>query len=194
MVSIYQPSMLMKAPRLVAENVEALLKQRGFKQTDLAKWCHRSDPWVSQFLKGLRKWSIDDLDRVADLLGVPTYQLLLPGVSSSTEHRRVNRRDGKERRRTTAARVMLPTQIEIDRVRSQAPGKGRRAQEADADEDPIQRIVEKAVRDVRAAVDSALAHAGGQTPVARIPKSPTRPHARTARRSDDSLRQAKGRK
>jgi transcriptional regulator with XRE-family HTH domain len=95
----------MKPARLVAENVEALLKQRGFKQTDLAKWCHHSDTWVSQFLKGLRKWRIDDLERVADLLGVPPYQLLLPGVSASTERRKGDRRRGQERRRPPAARA-----------------------------------------------------------------------------------------
>ena len=113
----------MKAARRLAENVSALLTVRRHKQTDLAKWCGKSDPWVSQFLRGERNWQLEDLDRVADFFGLATYQLFQPGISSATERRNgLDRRHGKERRVSHAQRVMLQTAVEIDAHRPQRKG------------------------------------------------------------------------
>lgn len=179
-----------KASQLLAENVSALLKLKGLSQHDLAAWCRKSDPWVSQFLKGIRNWVIADLDRVADLLGVAVYQLLQPGISRTAERRHGERRRGRERRISAAQRIMIETATEIERVR---PVSGTRAHvEAAQAPDPIQRIIDKAVQEVRRTLvetrDPPLAHAGRQTAVARQSKTAARPRAGAPSRSNDSSR------
>lgn len=105
----------MKAGRRLAENVVELLERHHLTQHDLAQWCRKSDPWVSQFLRGERNWQLDDLDRVADCFGLQTYQLFLPGVSQRTERRSgVDRRSVKERRVGQARQFMMTTAKEID--------------------------------------------------------------------------------
>src|SRR4051812_44848470 len=101
-------AIVMTAARRLAENVSALLAARHQKQTELARWCRRSDVWVSQFLRGERNWQLDDLDRVADFFGLALYQLFQPGISAVTERRSGVERRGKQDRRIGAAhRVML---------------------------------------------------------------------------------------
>src|SRR5581483_7669242 len=96
----------MQVSRLLAENVTALLKIRGLTQADLAQWCRHSEVWVSQFLSGKRDWKVHDLDRVADLLGVPVFQLFQPGISRRAERRSgVDRRHAREHRVTNHARI-----------------------------------------------------------------------------------------
>jgi transcriptional regulator with XRE-family HTH domain len=111
----------MKAARIVAENVAALLKREGYKQTDLAQACRRSDPWVSQFLRGERTWQLDDLDKVADFFGLDTFQLFRPGIAQRTERRSVQRRAGVERRVRHDVRNTQQLEAQIAPIR---PRKG----------------------------------------------------------------------
>ncbi len=120
----------MKASRILAENVSALLKLRGLSQHDLAQWCRHSDVWLSNFLAGKRQIQLKDLDRMADMLGVVTYQLFQPGIAPSTERRKTQRRSGTDRRISHQTRVLnaLAQQIEphrrIDPRRSELPVSG----------------------------------------------------------------------
>ena len=104
----------MKAPQLLAENISGLLRLRCMNQHDLAQWCRKSDVWLSYFLSGKREIQLADLDRIADGLGVATYQLFQPGIVGSAERRRGERRSGQERRISHATRVMMATSAEID--------------------------------------------------------------------------------
>ena len=53
----------------------ALLAQRGMSQLDLARAIGRSQPLVSQFLKGTRMVSMDTLDKIAVALRVEVADL-----------------------------------------------------------------------------------------------------------------------
>lgn len=109
------PVQSIKAARLLAENVSALLARDRLDQHDLAVWCRHSDPWVSDFLRGKRNWTLADLDRVADFFHLVPYQLFQPGVSNRTERRAgVDRRSAKERRIGRAQQFMMETAKEID--------------------------------------------------------------------------------
>jgi transcriptional regulator with XRE-family HTH domain len=112
----------MRAARLLAENVSALLKKKGMKQTDLAQWCRHSDVWVSQFLRGERNWQLDDLDRVADFLGLDTHELFRPGIAAETDRRVAQRRVNPERRVGHAVRnaVELAARIDPSRARKES--------------------------------------------------------------------------
>lgn len=95
----------MKAKRLLAENINALLRARSQTQHDLAQWCFHKDAWLSYFLAGKRGILLKDLDRIADFFGLATYQLFQPGIARSTERRSgLNRRSGEERRKSDAQR------------------------------------------------------------------------------------------
>jgi hypothetical protein len=136
---IYQTPM--KAARLLAENVTALLTAQHHKQTDLAHWCRRSDVWVSQFLRGERNWQLGDLDRVADFFHIATYQLFQPGIAHTTDRRSgVDRRVGGERRIGQTQRVMLGLAAEIDAHRPPrkaiAAARSRR-RDRDQEEKPL---------------------------------------------------------
>lgn len=114
----------MKAARIVAENVSALLKRENYHQTDLAQHCKRSDPWVSQFLRGERTWQLDDLDKVADFFGMDTFELFRPGIAQRSERRGVQRRAGVDRRVRHDLRnaQQLHGQIETARPRKDSDG------------------------------------------------------------------------
>lgn len=90
----------MHANRQMKQNVAALLKGRGLTQKDLADWCHKTQTWASKILdlNSPRVFPLKYWDKIADFLGVSTYQLLQPGISSVTERRKTQRRSGKERR------------------------------------------------------------------------------------------------
>lgn len=102
MVEIYTP---MKASRLLAENITALLELRHATQHDLAFYCRHQDVWLSYILSGKRGMPIDELDRVAEFLGVEVYQLFQPGVSRNSERRISERRVQKERRQPNTLRT-----------------------------------------------------------------------------------------
>jgi hypothetical protein len=97
----------MKAGYLLKQNIEALLSARRQSKHDLAKWCHRSDAWLSKILgKDNRNLPLEYLDRIADFFGIATYQLFQPGISPLLERRKMERRSGKDRRISAANQVI----------------------------------------------------------------------------------------
>lgn len=157
----------MKAARLLAENVSSLLSGRRQKQTELAKWCRKSDPWVSQFLRGERNWMLEDLDRVADFFGLATYQLFQPGISSVTERRHGERRIGRERRIAMEKRLLGRLTDAVDAARPIA--------QRGAHDDRRSAAIERLARDMQRQLGAILASSelGGQTAASRkaLPKA-----------------------
>lgn len=108
----------MKAERMLAENIAALLKARGQKQKDLAVWCRHSEVWISAILALKRVAHMKDLDRIADFFGIATYQLFQPGISRFTERRSgKDRRAARDRRVGHAFRIMGDMASDIDSAR-----------------------------------------------------------------------------
>lgn len=108
----------MKAVQLLSNNISALLRARGQTQHDLALWCHHSDVWLSNFLKGTRQIQLKDMDRIADFFGVATYQLFQPGLTHETERRSAkDRRGGRERRISHAQKNMMALAVDIGQAR-----------------------------------------------------------------------------
>lgn len=167
----------LKASRLLAENVRALLIAQHKNQTELAAWCEHSDPWVSQFLRGDREWQLGDLDRIADFFHIATYQLFQPGISTATE-----RRAGLDRRRGKDRRISHETRLARDldaRLHPQPKGSDHAAT-AHA----------TALRSLIAEFEHRLTRllpqteSGRQTPTPRARKSATSPRHRNPDRSD----------
>jgi len=108
----------MKSTRLLAENVIALLKERGHTQKDLADWCGHSGSWISDILKGERQFQMKDLDRVADFFGKSPYELMQPGHSALTERRQgSDRRADSDRRTGHAQRQLGALKAEVTQAR-----------------------------------------------------------------------------
>ena len=172
----------MTAARLLAENVSALLVRHHLKQTDLAKWCRKSDPWVSQFLRGKRNWQLADLDRVADLFGKKTYELFIPGVAMTTERRVSDRRSGRERRIGHAQRQAgrLAEAIDVARPR------GSHVAPARLPDSPTVREIHRLVLDFNRRLGALVAQAdvGGQDSRAGVDQSKARRRARAVGGSD----------
>jgi len=151
----------MKAARIVAENVAALLERDNYKQTDLAQHCRRSDPWVSQFLRGERTWQMDDLDKVADFFGLDTFQLFRPGIAQRTERRSVQRRAGVDRRIRHEVRRAHQLESQLERPRAkESSGVGPTTQA---------RQLHALIADFARRVSTLIppADTGGQTPSPR---------------------------
>jgi hypothetical protein len=173
----------MKAARRLAANVSALLAARRDTQHDLAQWCRKSDPWVSQFLRGERNWMLEDLDRVADFFGIATYQLFQPGISALTERRvGADRRSQRERRIGHSQRVMLDVAAEVDAHRPRRKG----AHVAVVAASPQMAALAKLTEDYERRVSALLtqAESRGQAPAARPPIAETRARRRAARGPD----------
>lgn len=112
-VKLYSP---MTANLLMKQNVSTLLRQRKLSQKDLAMYCHRKESWISKILTvPSREFPMKYWDKIADFLGVSTYQLLQPGMSNLTERRAgVDRRSVKDRRIAPGQRAMLAATVEVD--------------------------------------------------------------------------------
>lgn len=104
----------MKAPLILAQNIDALLRGRHLTNHDLAQYCRHTDTWISNVLSGQRNISLPDLDHIAAFFGIETYQLFQPGISQLTERRKSDRRSGRERRLGHSARAMLSVGPVID--------------------------------------------------------------------------------
>lgn len=164
----------MRAHRLLAENVVALLKKRGYSKADLAQWMIKSKPWVSDFLNHGTGWKIADLDRISDFLGVPVFQLFQPGISERAERRAgVDRRHTPERRVTHHARIAA----ELDsRLHPQ------RKEFAHGPSTPLRQLVVEF--EARANRLLSEAESRGQATAARPPVSGPRPRRRVVGRPD----------
>ena len=60
----------------VAANIRAELARKGISQADLAATLHKSQPTVSRRLLGRVPFSVDELDIIAGVLGVPMAELV----------------------------------------------------------------------------------------------------------------------
>ena len=168
-----------KAARLLAENVSALLARDRLDQHDLAQWCRHSDPWVSDFLRGKRNWTLADLDRVADFFHMVAYQLFIPGISHRTERRSgVDRRSVKERRMGQAQRFMMHTAKEIDGKHPRRKGSPDVLASSPIG-DALKRLTADYEKRVTALLQAA-ADAGQQTPTPGGAVTPPRKSRRVA--------------
>lgn len=62
----------------IAENVRVECARQGWNQSDLARALGWVSATVSKRWYGARQWQLEDLDRIADALGVPVDRLLAP--------------------------------------------------------------------------------------------------------------------
>ena len=62
----------------VATNVRAIAAARGFSASAIGRHIGLAQGAVSLKWRGLRAWTLTDLDRIADLLQVPPSSLLVP--------------------------------------------------------------------------------------------------------------------
>ena len=63
---------------LVAENIRALAARRGYNQTTLARDLGITQGAVSARWYGKRQWQLEDIERVADVLGTTPWALCQP--------------------------------------------------------------------------------------------------------------------
>ncbi|AWA44451.1 helix-turn-helix domain-containing protein [Trueperella pyogenes] len=63
---------------LVAENIRALAARRGFTQTTLANALGVTQGAISVRWYGKRQWQLEDIARVADVLGTTPWALCQP--------------------------------------------------------------------------------------------------------------------
>lgn len=54
------------------------LERRGMTRAAFARLLNQNPAWVTHKLNGHRRWSVDDLDLVAERLGIPVAWLLMP--------------------------------------------------------------------------------------------------------------------
>lgn len=164
--------MSMKTTRLLAENVSALLRRDGYNQHDLAVWCRKSDPWVTDFIKHQKGWKFDDLTRVADLFGLEPYHLLRPGIVEASERRAGReRRSDKDRRQAPAVRVMMRASQAIDAHRPP-----RREPNYAAARSSIRQLTAKFEQDAQRILAELSEDPRGQVarPGTAVPKAPAR--------------------
>lgn len=103
------------ANALMKANIEALLKARGQTQVELARWCRRSESWISKIMsEPQRELPMKYFDRIADFFGIATYQLLQPGISPLTDRRAgLDRRTGRDRRLSQAVLSAAPGDVDV---------------------------------------------------------------------------------
>jgi hypothetical protein len=108
----------LRAPLLLKENVDGLLRSRGYHRKDLAQWCHKTEGWLSKiFRQPEREIPLKYLDRIADFFGLVTYQLFQPGIVRATERRKASdRRHRSERRAARRTDTLIETQTSQTRA------------------------------------------------------------------------------
>jgi len=104
----------LKALYILKENVRVLMDMRRVDQPGMAKWVGHSKAWINKFLNDpIAEIQIKDLDKMAEILGVSTYQLFQPGISRMAERRHAgDRRSGQERRMGQVGRDLARLQPE----------------------------------------------------------------------------------
>lgn len=82
-------SIQMEAPTTAAEitaaNVRMAAARRGWKQSDLARAIGMSLPTVNIRWNGKRQWQLEDLDKVATVLGTTPWALVTPAPGDEWE-------------------------------------------------------------------------------------------------------------
>lgn len=146
--------MALKAGRLLKLNIETLLKARGQTQHELARYCHRTDAWLSKILSDSngedREVPLKYLDRIADFFGIATYQLFQPGISPLTERRHADRRIGRDRRISQVVLSERPGDVDVMQVIRALSRTGREQALAE-----LMKILDRELRPPRATAASA---------------------------------------
>lgn len=71
---------------VVAGNIRAEVARAGLSQADISRALHVPRSWVSTRYRGVARWTIGDVERVADLLGLPPSRLfVLPRLDSNQQ-------------------------------------------------------------------------------------------------------------
>jgi len=86
-----------RADKLLAENIRALLCHRGVEAQALAIWCGHRKAWISKVLSGDRGLPVRELNKVADFFGLTVAELFSPGISPLYERRHAERRANDRR-------------------------------------------------------------------------------------------------
>jgi transcriptional regulator with XRE-family HTH domain len=172
----------MRARLLLARNIHACLTRRKEDQSALARWCRKKPSWINKILSGKRPMHIDDFDRVADFLGIETYQLFQPGISALTERRVHGDRRSKQERRIGHAQRTIELR---DRPPQPDRTKGDDGETTDQRKTALPEGIQKLVAEFERNVARYLAKKpGGSPPRPSEPKPPARPRRRLPRRSD----------
>ncbi|MFH1494740.1 MAG: helix-turn-helix transcriptional regulator [Pseudomonadota bacterium] len=66
------------ARQILAHNLRALRAERGWSQEDLALEAELHRTFVAHVERCVRNISIDNVEKLANALGVPVYRLLMP--------------------------------------------------------------------------------------------------------------------
>lgn len=118
----------MTANTLLKRNIDALLRARRQNRKDLARWCGRSEGWISQIFTDKtdrREFPTKYYDRIAKFFGLSLYQLFLPGIDDLTERRLAQRRQGRDRRLSQAIFSEQPGDVDLIHVIRALSAKGR---------------------------------------------------------------------
>lgn len=152
----------LKALYLLKQNIRALMTLRHIDQPGLAKWVGHSKAWINKFLNDpVAEIQIKDLDKIADALGVATYQLFQPGTVHLTERRSaVDRRSGQERRIGQAGRQLATLQPEHAKLGGSPHAPAVRP----SPDDPV---IQRMVADFAKRITANFAETRRQTPSAR---------------------------
>lgn len=59
----------------VAANIRAETGRRGLHQRDIARYLGLAPSRISERWRGITAWSLDDVDRLAELFGIPPQDL-----------------------------------------------------------------------------------------------------------------------
>jgi transcriptional regulator with XRE-family HTH domain len=68
-----------RARLILAANLKARRRQSGLSQEDLALEAGLHRTFVAHVERGVRNLSIDNIEKLANALGVESYMLLVPG-------------------------------------------------------------------------------------------------------------------
>jgi transcriptional regulator with XRE-family HTH domain len=74
-----------RARLILAANLKARRRQSGLSQEDLALEAGLHRTFVAHVERGVRNLSIDNIEKLANALGVEAYMLLVPEAEQSPE-------------------------------------------------------------------------------------------------------------
>jgi transcriptional regulator with XRE-family HTH domain len=98
------PSATASLSERVAEEIRVLLARRRIRQSQLARELGQSEQWVSVRLRGVQPIDLNDLQRIAEVLGVTPTELL-PRASSAPKPASLTYPSAQVRPRTPAALI-----------------------------------------------------------------------------------------
>lgn len=155
--------------RMLKQNIDAIREKRGIKtRKDLALRVHKSESWISKiYREDRRSFGLDDLNAIAEVLGVEVYHLFQPGFCKRMERRSgTDRRGGQERRISNEDRMIAflrESHEKLPLARGEYGASAART--AAAAEDPIGRILATAAREVHAEFRRQIANTGTDSAV-----------------------------